>query len=247
MKKILIITGGNKGIGSGIVWAYKNNDYQIISIARTLNLSLEYKDVRQIILDLSKTEDLENTFSQILNTIDENTIKRIIFINNAGTLGKIGRLENNSSSDIQSVIQVNTITPFLLTSIFLKETQNWNCSKKIINISSGAAVKPYYGWSLYCASKAAIDMMTKAVAVEQETIKNRTKIIAIYPGVVDTDMQFQIRKSSLENFIDIQRFIDLKESNSLINIETIGQEIFKIDALENYPNGAILNVSDYRN
>ncbi|WP_143394827.1 SDR family NAD(P)-dependent oxidoreductase, partial [Flavobacterium psychrophilum] len=107
--------------------------------------------------------------------------------------------------------------------------------------------KPYYGWSLYCASKAAIDMMTKAVAVEQETIKNRTKIIAIYPGVVDTDMQFQIRKSSLENFIDIQRFIDLKESNSLINIETIGQEIFKIDALENYPNGAILNVSDYRN
>ncbi|EKT4499010.1 SDR family NAD(P)-dependent oxidoreductase [Flavobacterium psychrophilum] len=247
MKKILIITGGNKGIGSGIVWAYKNNDYQIISIARTLNLSLEYKEVRQIILDLSKTEDLENTFSQILNTIDENTIKRIIFINNAGTLGKIGRLENNSSSDIQNAIQVNTITPFLLTSIFLKETQNWNCSKKIINISSGAAVKPYYGWSLYCASKAAIDMMTKAVAVEQETIKNRTKIIAIYPGVVDTDMQFQIRKSSLENFIDIQRFIDLKESNSLINIETIGQEIFKIDALENYPNGAILTVSDYRN
>ncbi|EMY3553498.1 SDR family NAD(P)-dependent oxidoreductase [Flavobacterium psychrophilum] len=247
MKKILIITGGNKGIGSGIVWAYKNNDYQIISIARTLNLSLEYKEVRQIILDLSKTEDLENTFSQILNTIDENTIKRIIFINNAGTLGKIGRLENNSSSDIQNAIQVNTITPFLLTSLFLKETQNWNCSKKIINISSGAAVKPYYGWSLYCASKAAIDMMTKAVAVEQETIKNRTKIIAIYPGVVDTDMQFQIRKSSLENFIDIQRFIDLKESNSLINIETIGQEIFKIDALENYPNGAILNVSDYRN
>ncbi|OUD28290.1 SDR family NAD(P)-dependent oxidoreductase [Flavobacterium psychrophilum] len=247
MKKILIITGGNKGIGSGIVWAYKNNDYQIISIARTLNLSLEYKEVRQIILDLSKTEDLENTFSQILNTIDENTIKRIIFINNAGTLGKIGRLENNSSSDIQNAIQVNTITPFLLTSIFLKETQNWNCSKKIINISSGAAVKPYYGWSLYCASKAAIDMMTKAVAVEQETIKNRTKIIAIYPGVVDTDMQFQIRKNSLENFIDIQRFIDLKESNSLINIETIGQEIFKIDALENYPNGAILNVSDYRN
>ncbi|QLJ55901.1 SDR family NAD(P)-dependent oxidoreductase [Flavobacterium psychrophilum] len=183
MKKILIITGGNKGIGSGIVWAYKNNDYQIISIARTLNLSLEYKEVRQIILDLSKTEDLENTFSQILNTIDENTIKRIIFINNAGTLGKIGRLENNSSSDIQNAIQVNTITPFLLTSIFLKETQNWNCSKKIINISSGAAVKPYYGWSLYCASKAAIDMMTKAVAVEQETIKNRTKLIAIYPGL----------------------------------------------------------------
>ncbi|WP_395047384.1 SDR family NAD(P)-dependent oxidoreductase [Flavobacterium sp.] len=246
MKKILIITGGNKGIGSGIVSAYKNNSYQIISIARTLNQLDEYKEVKQIVLDLSKTEGLENAFSQILNTINKDIVERIVFINNAGTLGKIGRLETNSVSDIQNIIQLNTITPFLLTSIFLKETQNWHCPKKIINISSGAAAKPYYGWSLYCASKAAIDMMTKSVAVEQEAILNGTKIIAIYPGVVDTDMQTQIRKSSPESFVDVQRFIDLKESNFLVKINTVGQEIFGIDSLENYQNGAILNVSDYR-
>ena len=246
MKKYLVITGGNKGIGSGIVLAYKNNDYHIISIARTVNQQDNYKEVNQIALDLSKTEGLEIAFSQILNAIDKDTVERIVFINNAGTLGEIGRLENNSVSDIQNVIQLNTITPFLLTSIFLKETKNWNCSKKIISISSGAAAKPYYGWSLYCASKAAIDMMTKTVAVEQEIIPNGAKIIAIYPGVVDTNMQDQIRKSSSENFIDVQRFIDLKESNSLANVETIGQEIFEIDMLEDYPNGAILKVSDYR-
>ncbi|MFM9988938.1 SDR family NAD(P)-dependent oxidoreductase [Flavobacterium sp.] len=246
MKKYLIITGGNKGIGSGIVSAYKNNGYQIISIARTLNQQDEYKNVKQIVLNLIKTEGLGNAFSQILTTIDKDSVERIVFINNAGTLGKIGRLENNSVSDIQNIIQLNTITPFLLTSVFLKEAQNWNCSKKIINISSGAAVKPYYGWSLYCASKAAIDMMTKVVAVEQETISNGTKIVAIYPGVVDTNMQEQIRKSSPESFIDVQRFIDLKESSSLVNIEDIGKEIFEIDSRDNYPNGAILNVSDYR-
>jgi benzil reductase ((S)-benzoin forming) len=246
MKKHLIITGGNKGIGSGIVSAYKNNGYQIISIARTLNQQDEYKNVKQIVLDLSKTEVLENAFSQILTTIAKDSVERIVFINNAGTLGKIGRLENNSVSDIQNIIQLNTIAPFLLTSIFIKETQNWSCSKKIINISSGAAVKPYYGWSLYCASKTAIDMMTKVVAVEQETISNGTKIVAIYPGVVDTNMQGQICKSSPESFIDVQRFIDLKESSSLVNTEDIGKEIFEIDSLDNYPNGAILNVSDYR-
>ena len=246
MAKYLIITGGNKGIGSGIVSAYKNKGYQIISIARTLNASDVYKEVKQIALDLSKTAGLENTFSQILNAIDKDTAERIVFINNAGTLGKIGRLENNLASDIQNIIQLNTIAPFLLTSVFLKETKKWHCSKKIINISSGAAVKPYYGWSLYCASKVAIDMMTKAIAVEQETIANGTKIIAIYPGVVDTNMQEQIRNTSEESFIDLQRFIDFKQSNALISIEIIGQEIFAIDALENYPNGAVLNVSDYR-
>jgi benzil reductase ((S)-benzoin forming) len=42
------------------------------------------------------------------------------------------------------------------------------------------------------------------------------------------------------------KIIDLKVSNSLVNIETFGKEIFEIDVLENYPNGAILNVLGYR-
>jgi benzil reductase ((S)-benzoin forming) len=88
--------------------------------------------------------------------------------------------------------------------------------------------------------------MSRAIAVEQETIQNGVKIIAINPGVVDTDMQGQIRKSNPESFIDVQRFIDYKESGSLVNIETIGKEIFRIDNFEIFPNGAILNVSDYR-
>lgn len=59
-------------------------------------------------------------------------------------------------------------------------------------------------------------------------------------------MQEQIRKSDAENFIDLQRFIDFKVSGSLVSTTTIGEEIFQIVNFENYPNGAILNVSDYR-
>ncbi|MEO8516086.1 MAG: SDR family NAD(P)-dependent oxidoreductase [Flavobacterium sp.] len=246
MKNYLIITGGNKGIGSGIVSAYKNHGYQIISIARTQNQSPEYKDVTQIVLDLSNADGIENSFSAVFKTINAAEVQKITLINNAGTLGKIGPIENNSAAQIQQIIQLNTITPFVLSATFLKETQTWNCSKKIISISSGAAVKPYFGWSLYCASKAAIDMMTKTIAVEQESLENGAKIIAIYPGVVDTDMQGEIRKSTSENFVDLQRFLDLKASNSLVAIETVGKEIFTIDQLENYANGALLNVSDYR-
>lgn len=246
MNKYLIITGGNKGIGSGIVSAYKNNGYGIISIARTRNESPDYKDIVQITLDLSNPVDLESSFSDVFKTIDKESVEKIVLINNAGTLGKIGPIENNSTAEIQNIIQLNTITPFVLSSLFLKKTQTWSCSKKIVNISSGAAVKPYFGWSLYCASKAAIDMMTKTIAVEQESFQNGTKIIGIYPGVVDTDMQGEIRKSTPENFVDLQRFLDLKESDSLGTIENVGREIFNIDQLENYPNGAILNVADYR-
>jgi benzil reductase ((S)-benzoin forming) len=246
MEKYLIITGGNKGIGKGIVLEYQKRGYQVVSIARTSNPSFEFSDVIQIQFDLSTIDDLESVFSSILSTINKDIVQRIILINNAGTLGKIGRVENNTASKIQNSIQLNTITPFLLTSIFLKETQNWHCQKKVINISSGAALKPYYGWSLYCASKAAINMMTKTIALEQETAGNGVKIIAISPGVVDTDMQAEIRKSTQEEFVDLQRFIDYKESGSLVDIETVGKKIFMIDQLNNYENGAILNISEYR-
>jgi benzil reductase ((S)-benzoin forming) len=246
MNKYLIITGGNKGIGSGIVLAYKNNGYQIISIARTKNESPEYKEVIQIALDLSLSNDVENSFSDIFKTIDEENTERIVLINNAGTLGKIGPIENNSTAEIQNIIQLNTVTPFVLSSLFLKETKTWTCSKKIITISSGAAVKPYFGWSLYCASKAAVDMMTKAIAVEQEKLENGAEIIAIYPGVVDTDMQSKIRNATQEDFVDLQRFIDLKASNSLGTIDNVGRAIFTIDHLEDYPNGSLLSIADYR-
>jgi benzil reductase ((S)-benzoin forming) len=246
MSKILIITGGNKGIGSGIVLEYKQNGYTIISIARSRNESSLYNDVVQVQLNLSETNAIENVFSEILTSIDSSNLETIVLINNAGTLGMINRLERIEAPVIELAIQLNIVAPFILNSIFLRETKNWNCTKKIVNISSGAAIKPYYGWSVYCATKAAIDMMTKAIAIEQDTIEKGVKVIAIYPGVVDTAMQEQIRNSDSQKFIDVQRFIDFKESGSLVSTEIVGKEIFQIINSDNFPNGAILNISDYR-
>lgn len=246
MAKILIITGGNKGIGSGIVLEYKQNGYTIISIARSRNESSLYNDVVQVQLNLSETNAIENVFSEILRSIDSSNLETIVLINNAGTLGMINRLERIEAPVIELAIQLNIVAPFILNSIFLRETKNWNCTKKIVNISSGAAIKPYYGWSVYCATKAAIDMMTKAIAIEQDTIEKGVKVIAIYPGVVDTAMQEQIRNSDSQKFIDVQRFIDYKESGSLVSTEIVGKEIFQIINSDNYPNGEILKVSDFR-
>ena len=116
--------------------------------------------------------------------------------------------------------------------------------KQIINISSGAAHKPYYGWTVYCATKAAIDMMTKTIALEQETVPNCLKILAIYPGVVDTQMQAKIRESDKASFPSIDRFLDLKSTNSLANATTVGKQIYDIDHDDAIENGSILRVKE---
>lgn len=239
MRKILIITGGSKGIGKGIIDAYLADNYYIFSIARSVNNELT--EVNQITFDLGKTDGIRNLISELISKINANEVEQIILINNAGTLGQIGRIED--IADIETTVALNTVTPLLFASSFIALTKNWKAKKHIINISSGAAYKPYYGWTVYCATKAAIDMMTKTIALEQAEVNNGVKIIAIYPGVVDTEMQAKIRKSNKDSFASIDRFLDLKANNALANATTVGKQIFEIDHSD-IANGSLISVNE---
>lgn len=240
--KVLIITGGSKGIGNGIVKAYLSHGYQIFSIARSKNQNPSFAKVVQIEFDLSDSVGAAEQIKNILLGIDQAALERLLLINNAGTLGQINTVDRLEAKDIQQTINLNTVTPLVLSSAFIQYTKNWACAKKIINISSGAAYKPYYGWTVYCASKAAIDMMTKSIALEQDELVNGVTTMAIYPGVVDTDMQAQIRQSNEESFKEINRFLALKAENTLADLSTVGQQIFEVDQ-QNLPNGTVLRLS----
>ena len=241
MKKIIIITGGSRGLGKGIVTAYLANGYHVFSISRSIFESGNEKGLTQVQFDLSKIEKLTDVLLTIFDQIDSEAVERIVLFNNAGTLGEIGRTENLSAENVIGAVHVNTIAPLILTSAFIRLTKNWACEKKVINISSGAAQNPYYGWTIYCATKAALDMLTRTVAMEQNSVENGVKIMSISPGVVDTDMQTEIRKHKKADFMDIDRFLALKSSGSLVDPKVVGEQIMKID-LQEFENGAILRV-----
>lgn len=242
MEEILIITGGSKGIGSGIVDAYLQNGVRVFSIARTVNTKLSEAGVTQIELDLTKTDRIETEFSKIFNLLQPEKISKITLVNNAGTLGKIGPLEKLDAINITKTITLNTTVPFLCSALFVAHTKEWKALKTIINISSGAALKPYFGWSVYCSTKAAINMLTQTLAVEQAEVENGVSVLAIAPGVVDTDMQVEIRQSNQSDFKDVERFVALKEEGELNNISNVGLAIFKMDRDTNIASGSILRV-----
>jgi benzil reductase ((S)-benzoin forming) len=244
MEKILIITGGSKGIGNGIISAYLANHYHIISISRTINKELANKGVTQIQLDLTHTDLIGMELSRIFSLLDPTKIERITLINNAGTLGQVNTIDNIQGETIEKAVRLNTITPLVSSSMFIKLSKNWPAQKSIINISSGAAQKPYFGWVVYCSTKAALDMMTQTIAIEQNDVENGVKIIAVAPGVVDTDMQSEIRQSNKSSFKDIDRFLALKADGALNDAETVGKEIYEIDHNPDIQNGAVLRVKN---
>ncbi len=246
MEKILILTGGSKGIGSGIIAAYSQAGYRIFSVSRTKNEEGKFEKLEQIQFDLSNTSGLESIVNSIFTVLNKDKVEKITLINNAGTIGPIKRLEKISPEDIERTVRLNTVAPLILTSLFIKFTKDWKCPKKIITVSSGAAINPYYGWTTYCSTKAAVDMMTKAVTLEQSRVEHGAKTIAIYPGVVDTGMQEQIRSTEPADFIELNRFIDYKNSGALVDKDIVGQEIYAIGHNESYESGAIINIKDTR-
>ncbi|RZK38979.1 MAG: SDR family NAD(P)-dependent oxidoreductase [Pedobacter sp.] len=238
MENIVIVTGGSKGIGRGIVEAYQAKGYHVISVARTKS-EKGIKNLTEIAFDLRDSLGISELIEKIFSGLNQNTTQRIVLVNNAGTLGEVGRLDNLDTENIKAAVEINTLAPLLLTSAFINQTKDWAAERKIINISSGAAQNPYHGWSIYCATKASLDMMTKVVAIEQENLLNGAKIISIYPGTVDTDMQTEIRKHSKEDFKEIERFLELKASGSLTDPAAVGVKIFEIDQ-QDLENGSIL-------
>jgi len=240
MEKIVIITGGNKGLGEGLSKVYHKNGYRVFSISRSIKE--KFYTAEQYPCDLSKTETIEPTLTEVFSHLDTTNTKKILLINNAGDLGQVNTIENINPKDINYTIQVNLIAPLILNATFIKLTKEFNCKKEIINISSGAAINPYESWSLYCASKAGIDMMTKVISKEQKHHENGVKIVSIYPGIVDTDMQSKARNTPKENFKSVQRFIDFYNNGELSSPKEVAKKIYKLDKTGKLTNGLILDI-----
>jgi benzil reductase ((S)-benzoin forming) len=240
MEKILIITGGNKGLGLGLANEYHKNGYRVISISRSKKEKMYSEEQYQC--DLSKTETIEATIEEIFSHLDKNNTKILTLINNAGDLGTVNTAGNLTPKEINYTISVNLTAPLVLSALFIKFSKGWDCKKRIYNISSGAAVNPYESWSMYCATKAGLDMMTKVIAKEQKEIKKGVKIASIYPGIVDTDMQSKARNTPLENFKSVQRFIDFYEHGELTTPKQVAEKIYYLDITGELKNGSIIDV-----
>ncbi|MFC2127586.1 SDR family NAD(P)-dependent oxidoreductase [Bacteroidota bacterium] len=239
MQHILLITGGSKGIGKALAKKYLDKGFQVFSISRTF---CDLEGTTNIQGNLAETQEIPAYFEKVLTYIDLEKISSFTLINNAGSLGTIGNIEKNTPTNISQTVNINLTAPLILSLLFIKKLQVYSFSKKIISISSGAAIKPYPGWSSYCSTKAGLDMMTKTIAEEQKPLAHGVKLTAIYPGVVETAMQKKIRATSKKDFKNVQRFIDLKENNELYTPDYVANKIYELDINNILENGDVIDI-----
>ncbi len=232
--KYFIVTGTSRGLGKAITEQLIAKDHTIFCISRKQNNELKNLASSQGIplyyfsCDLQKVEEVERVMEKIFTTIDFSSAEGIYLINNAGVIQPIKPIGKATSNEIATNVQVNLIAPMILSTYFIQYTSNINTVKMIINISSGAANRPSVGWATYCSSKSGLDMFTKAVSIEQENVANPAVVISFSPGIMDTDMQADIRQSDKDDFAELEKFVEFEQQGLLRSTETVAKILLNL-------------------
>ncbi|MDZ4346214.1 MAG: SDR family NAD(P)-dependent oxidoreductase, partial [Candidatus Binatia bacterium] len=163
--------------------------------------------------------------------------------NNARTIQPIKPLGRIQHEDIFKASYVNYLNYAAIINAFIKSFGKLPGQKRVVNITSGSAVSPQYGISLYCSAKAALEMLTMSVYKEQE-ILHEIKIMAIRPGAMNTAMQQSIRQSSAEDFKAVAHSKQLFEDDRLCPPEDVAKRIYKVLFDDKYWSKPILEISE---
>ena len=213
------MTGGSRGIGLAVVECLLAHGASVVCVSRTAP-PLTHPHLLSLTEDLS-AGDLRSVCSRIVDATLSRFGRITAVVNNAGALGNVARFEDVSAAEYHKNWVVNFAAPVELVRAALDELRV--SRGRVINVSSGAAVKGYPGWSAYCASKAALKMWTESLAAEERAIV----AINFRPGVVDTEMQKQIRETGARGMgSDTHaRFVGLHENKQLLPPSTPGNKI----------------------
>ncbi len=219
-----IITGSSSGIGKALAKkALTKNNSVVSGISRTNDW--EAPGFTHHVLDLNHLKDVIS-FSLPHQPADE-----VILINNAGYLGDIKRVGNASDEALARVFNVNISAVAIMMNKFLNTDYAPGAKKTVLNVSSGAGSYVIPAWASYCASKAAVDMLSKTVKAELDETGNNARILSVGPGVVDTPMQGEIRGAAAEDFSRVEEFKTFKTNNELASPDEIAEKYFYV--LEN--------------
>lgn len=222
MKHLTILTGASRGMGLAMAQLLCAQAHaQILCISRQSAPELDSwaanqgANLVQWHADLAQPIPVAQKLLAWLQALNPTEFASATLINNAGVIGHLGPLSPQHDQLLQQTLAINLEAPMQLTAAFLTATRAWAARKKIVNISSGLGRRAMAGSSMYCASKAGLDHYSRCVALEEASLPNGASIVSLAPGVIDTDMQSDLRAGDQSLFPERENFVKLKATGAL--------------------------------
>jgi NAD(P)-dependent dehydrogenase (short-subunit alcohol dehydrogenase family) len=233
---LTILTGASRGMGLAMARQLLSANRHLLCISRQANSELEVLAPQKgaaVTLwsqDLADTQGSAERLQAWLKALDATRLASATLINNAGVIPRIGPLDACPPEDLANALRVGLEAPMQLTAAFLRATGAWVASgwqgpRKVLNISSGLGRHAMAAQAPYCAAKAGMDHFTRCSALDEAQRPHGARLVSLAPGVIDTDMQVQLRAGDPTAFPDRQRFVDLQQQGQLTSPDEAAKRV----------------------
>lgn len=213
--QVVIVTGASRGVGAAIARILAGMGTRVIITARSaVPLAALENDIRagggDVVALVGDVSD-PVTARRLVALARDRFGRLDAVVNNAGIIEPLARMEHADRDAWRRAFDVNVLGPLLLVREALPDLRA--ARGRVINVSSGAAVKAVTGWGAYCVTKAALNHVNLMLAHEEPAIT----AIALRPGVVDTAMQGVIRSRGGQTMTEAEhaRFVNHYEKGEL--------------------------------
>lgn len=216
----VIVTGASSGIGYSTVKTLVNRGLTVIAVARReerlKKLSAHHANIIPIVADITQESDRLKIVHHV-----KSLNKPIHIIHNAAILA-LGIIEKIDNTLFRQAMETNFLAPVLLTKLLLPFCRN----SRLLIISSGLAHYALPGISTYCMSKAALFMFYQCLNVE---CKPEVLIAgSLAPGLVDTDLQLELRTCSKDTLPGREKYQQHHEQGQLVSTDKVSSFIASI-------------------
>lgn len=214
---LTIVTGSSRGLGLALSAELLARGHRVLAMARhdTVLATTPGARLEAWTVDLAAPEPVAARLAAWLGTLDPAALASATLIHNAGVVPTPAPLADSAPGELASALRVGLEAPLLLSAAFLNATASWALPRKIVFISSGLGRHAMAGSAAYCAAKAGMDHLARALALEEAARPGGAKLMSLAPGVIDTDMQQQLRGADPARFPERARFQALKDAGQL--------------------------------
>lgn len=227
-----------------------NAEHSVLCISRHRNDALAQQaatlgcTLDQWPLDLADGVQVAQRLTQWLAALVTNPLASATLINNAGVLPRIAPLSASDPADLAHALRVGLEAPLVITAAFLGATQGWGIPRKVLNISSGLGRRAMASQAAYCAAKAGMDHFTRCLALDEALKGNGAEVCSLAPGVIDTDMQLQLRDTAGTAFPDHNIFANLKRNDQLTSPDDAARQVLAYLARPDFGSNPVSDVRE---
>jgi benzil reductase ((S)-benzoin forming) len=214
---VTIVTGGSRGLGRALSVLLLQHGHRVLTLQRQPDPTLTAASaaLEAWACDLSDPGPVAERLGAWVRALPREQVSALNLINNAASLSQLASLDEATPSDAQRDLRVGLEAPVLLSSAFLRASADLQVPRRLMHISSGLGRRAMAGSVIYCAVKAGLDHMSRALALEEAAKPHGARSVSIAPGVIDTDMQLQLRSADPQRFAAQPQFAALKAQGQL--------------------------------